>query len=114
MRLNYTRLREAGMDDREFTRELVTLLLAEGAKRVESIRLAYLHSERDKVAHEAHSLKGACDNLGAEDLAILCGSVDSSLREHDRPPAPAEIQAIIAEFDLLAIELRRVLESFNV
>lgn len=113
MRLNHDQLAEAGGHDPDLTRELIELLITDGQQRVEKICCAYEREEWNVVAREAHCLKGACVNLGAEDLGDFCERVDASVRCNNLTPAPSDIELIRTEFNSLVLCLKETVENYR-
>jgi HPt (histidine-containing phosphotransfer) domain-containing protein len=64
-RIDRARLEEIGMGDMEFTREIIDIMIEDGKERIRAIREAYDQQTWETVGREAHSLKGAALNVGA-------------------------------------------------
>jgi CheY-like chemotaxis protein len=75
-------LRRAGRPDP--VTELVTLFLEEAPERLAAIETAVKANDMwsmSKIVAAATSLKGSCSNLGAQDLAVICGNIETSGRD---------------------------------
>lgn len=79
---------------------LVTTFVADSNARLASMRRAIAADDAGKLREAAHSLKGACLNVGARPLADLCRELEVAAGA-----APAVVQM---RLDALTAELGRV------
>ena len=111
MRFDKERLLEAGMGDPEFTRELADMMLTDSSERLQKLRAAVEAEQWEAAGREAHSLKGAALNVGANDLARLCAEVEDHLRILQNTVGSAAIDAITAEFQAVSAEIRNTADT---
>ena len=112
-RIDRARLEEIGMGDAEFTREIIEMLIEDGKERIAMIRDAYDHKTWETVGREAHSLKGAALNVGANSLAQLCAAIDDSVRKLKAEIDVSEIDRVETEFKLVTQELLSIVAESN-
>jgi HPt (histidine-containing phosphotransfer) domain-containing protein len=103
-RIDRDRLEEIGMGDAEFTREIIDMLIEDGRL----IREAYNQQTWEIVGREAHSLKGAALNVGANSLAQLCATIDDTVRKLKIAIDATQIEQVESEFELVTQELRSI------
>jgi len=97
-------LRQLGGPGREgFFTETVELFLTDAAERIRALRDAINLKDATAAARVAHSLKGACDSLGARRLADLC-------RQFEGSPDPIEAHELFA---FLQAEFKRVEDALG-
>ncbi|MEW6766121.1 MAG: response regulator [Pseudomonadota bacterium] len=65
--------------------------------QIDALRKATSLDQADVLRREAHSLKGSAGNLGARELARLCGALEHDAREGRLDTAPACLQRIEQE-----------------
>jgi CheY-like chemotaxis protein len=76
---------------------LITLFLAESDASIVAMREAVAGRDAVAVQRWAHALSGASANLGATEMARLCGTFASGGATDDREGMPARFDAIEAE-----------------
>ena len=81
--------------------QLITLFLAESDASIVAMRTAVAVGDAIAVQRAAHALSGASANLGATDLARLCGTLASD-------GATDDLERMPARFDTIEAELERV------
>ena len=106
--ISRARLDEIGMGDPEFTIELIDMMLEDGQKRVEEMQQALAEHRSTDVGRIAHSLKGACLNMGALDLASLCASIDESVRKLNATLDSSVVRQVAEEFRAVSKELVQI------
>lgn len=102
------RLDEIGLGDPEFTIELIDMMLVDGLKRVEDMRRALAENRVSDVGKTAHSLKGACLNIGARDLANLCAAIDETVRKLNGSLDQSTVEQVALEFRAVSEELVQI------
>ena len=75
--VNIVRLREATLEDDEFLVELVEMFLTDASDQLDLLASAIDSPDQVEVGRKAHRLRGACSNVGAEELARLCAALES-------------------------------------
>ena len=61
--------------------ELLNAYLSDAPERMESMLRSLAQGDLEQLAHDAHSLKGSCSNMGASELAVLCEEVVGFTRD---------------------------------
>jgi HPt (histidine-containing phosphotransfer) domain-containing protein len=87
---------------------LIDAFLADSQLQLGAIAEAAASGDADRVRREAHSLKGACVNLGANDLAQLCGRTEALGRSGDCAAARTMLPALRFELDAVRAALEQV------
>jgi HPt (histidine-containing phosphotransfer) domain-containing protein len=77
---------------------LLDAFQADSQVQIDAIAEAVSQTDADRVRRQAHGLKGACINLGANDLAELCGRLEDLGRTGDCASARAVLAALREEF----------------
>jgi HPt (histidine-containing phosphotransfer) domain-containing protein len=88
---------------------LIDTFQADSQVQIDAITEAVSQTDADRVRRQAHGLKGACINLGANDLAQLCGRIEDLGRSGDCAAAQMLIAALHEEF----AGLRAALSGLN-
>ena len=60
---------------------LVSTFVEDSAQKIHRLQRLDIHSQQEAIKQIVHSLKGSFCNMGAEQLASLCGSLESELLE---------------------------------
>ncbi|MCB9365935.1 MAG: Hpt domain-containing protein [Calditrichaeota bacterium] len=102
------RLEEIGLGDPSFTVELIDIMLSDGQLRVSKLRDAFDAASFEDVGRIAHSLKGAALNIGAGKLAELCSEIDKTVRKLNETIEAQRVEALEAEFRVVASELSSI------
>ena len=79
--------------------QLITLFLAESDVSIVAMREAVAGRDAVAVQRSAHALSGASANLGATELARLCGILASDGAIDDLERSPERFDAIEAELE---------------
>lgn len=90
---------------------LIETYLNDSVDRIRQLQAALSAQDADAYSKAAHSFKGSCTNIGAPLLAKICLDAESSGRNGDLGPAPAQVQAIEEEFVHVSDALKHVLAS---
>jgi HPt (histidine-containing phosphotransfer) domain-containing protein len=112
-RIDRARLEEIGMGDNEFTRDIINMMLEDGVERLRLIREAYQEQTWETVGREAHSLKGAALNVGANTLAELCATIDDTVRKLKSTIEEKMLDKVENEFELVKHELTTIVSELN-
>ena len=51
------------------------------------------------IARAAHGLKGTCRQIGAKEMARICGDIEAVSGSDDLRPAPELLGALASEFE---------------
>ena len=84
--------------------ELVAMYSIDAPAMVREMRAAVAAGEPERVAREAHGLKGSSANLGAEILSERCHALETLTRAH-REGAQTQIDEIDAELEVVLAAL---------
>lgn len=112
-KIDRSRLEEIGMGDAEFTRDIINMMIEDGAERIRMIRAAYNDQTWETVGREAHSLKGAALNVGANSLAELCATIDNTVRKLKSTIEASMLDQVESEFELVKQELTTIVSDLN-
>jgi signal transduction histidine kinase/CheY-like chemotaxis protein len=94
------RLQErAGVADEAVIGEFINLFLDDTASRIEMLRGAVKRHDLETVRRECHALKGACLELGVEQLGAWCDALGQASREQRYEDLPPALDRLTAEFD---------------
>ena len=84
---------------------LIDAFQSDSRDQVEAIGEAVERRDAETVRRQAHGLKGACINLGAGDLAELCGRVEQVGRAGDCAMARDLLAPLHVEFEAVSVAL---------
>jgi PAS domain S-box-containing protein len=90
-------LREAGGADP--LAELIDLFLQDTPLRVRKMRVDLDRGDPQGLKAAAHSLKGSANNMGARQLAKLCGAVEQAAAKNDLTTIGILLPEVAAEFE---------------
>ncbi len=93
-------LARLGNDEQLFT-EIVALFLEDAPRQIEAIGLAVDAGNSEDVWKNAHSLKGASANMGAENLRQAASELENAGRAGNLDDAVGLLSAIQTRFDVL-------------
>src|SRR5690242_5250990 len=99
--LNLEQLRDITMDDADLMREIVSALIDDTSRQLQSLESAVREKDPQKTARLAHYSKGACANAGAEAAAVL-------LKKIERDALSGQFQDCGVSVENLALELDRL------
>jgi two-component system, sensor histidine kinase and response regulator len=77
--------------------QLGTLFMVKAGPRVVELRAALSAGDAAAVVRSAHTLRGSSANLGATDLACLCGTLETDAAADDLGGGGALLEAIEEE-----------------
>jgi CheY-like chemotaxis protein/HPt (histidine-containing phosphotransfer) domain-containing protein len=95
------RLRSLGDADPQFVMKFVNLFLETAAEQLVLLETAAEQGDRDATRRVAHSLRGACGNLGADRLEALCAELEARARENKLTDASAAVRLLLEEYQRL-------------
>src|SRR4051812_33480928 len=72
--------------ERDLVTRLVESFLTRWPRHVAALREAFAGGDREAFEDQAHSLKGAAGNVGAEAVAEMCSRLEDRARDGDLPP----------------------------
>lgn len=102
LRVIKSRLREAVGDDDDFIAELMETFVETTHDGIVRLVDAVLYdSSRDEIRREAHALRGACLNVGANAIAATCQSVETSAFAASREELGALIKEMATRLETL-------------
>ena len=103
--VNIVRLREATLEDDEFLVELVEMFLTDASDQLDLLATAIDSPDQVDVGRKAHRLRGACSNIGAEELARLCAELESQSESGARV-AVSTTSGVRDEFERVSVALQ--------
>ena len=89
------------MDDRALMREIIHSLVSDASTQIEELRLAIERGDTRECRRLAHSLTGACGNVGAVSMAALFFCLE-------RQAARGNVSACRPAIDCLTDELEKL------
>jgi two-component system sensor histidine kinase/response regulator len=93
-------------NDAEFAQELIALFLETAPASLKAILAALRADDMERLGTEAHSLKGACLTIGANDLAESCRRLEHCGRSGDHAAAPGLALAVTDGMTVLESALK--------
>jgi len=107
--INQDYLRETFGDDPEFIQELLGLYLSDAQARVAALQQASQPVQWERLRQEAHQLKGASANVGADGMRHLAQQLEE-LASHEQNPEQVAglIQSITTTLAQVAQELQGI------
>jgi HPt (histidine-containing phosphotransfer) domain-containing protein len=103
-------LQRTGYDDESLLNEYIGLFLQDTSARLDRMKKAFAGGSLENFAREAHSLKGACLELGADRMVRYCDDLSSAIAsEH-----VDEVAVIMGKLDGEFKRLRPVYETVQV
>ncbi len=84
---------------------LIDAFLADSTVQIDALETAARRADSDQVRRQAHGLKGACINLGANDLAEVCGRIEAAGSAGDCVSAQGMMTALHQTFAEVSIQL---------
>ncbi len=84
---------------------LIDAFAIDSQRQIDAIGAAVDAADAERLRRQAHGLRGACINLGANDLAELCGRVEASGRAGDCAAAQRLLPALRREWLAVDSEL---------
>ena len=105
---DYEELLSRVENDRELMRDLLLIFKEEFPGRHQALRVAVEHKDANRIACEAHRLKGMLSNLAAHEAAQAAARLEVlGLNEKT-----SELKESFAAFDRIASDLVPELDSF--
>ncbi|HEX2101527.1 MAG TPA: Hpt domain-containing protein [Candidatus Synoicihabitans sp.] len=93
-------------EDPQFLTGLITLFLSETPKRLAEIAAAQAAGDGPMLARVAHTLKGACATLGADELQELSASLEACASRNELAKLAPTLSALDGAFARLEEALR--------
>ena len=85
--------------------ELIDSFRHDTASRLERLHQAVARFDADKLKAEAHSVRGAAQQMGAEDLADLCRSVEAGAPQRNWPELECQVNQAEGRFAEMCIAM---------
>jgi HPt (histidine-containing phosphotransfer) domain-containing protein len=101
--LDLSQLRSVTLNDRALMREVVGALVNDASRQIENLRRAIEHEDTAEAARLAHSLMGACRNVGAVSMAAAFHSVERKAVAGDFHRSPTSIEHLLEEVERLRL-----------
>ncbi len=92
-------------------RELLGVFLHDTPERLVTLRQAITKKDAQRVRFVAHTMKGSCGYLGANDLLALCREMEGLGRSGVLTEAAPLLERIEAEFKLVQAALEEELRT---
>jgi len=98
---------------RSFSIELVDLFVRDSTARLRRIRDALESGHAEQIAKEAHALLGGCHQVGADEMAELCGELENMVRATGPQGAAELLGSISSEFATVRVALKHRVDSLT-
>lgn len=96
--MNIKKLAEdLGLEEEEYL-ELFVLFVKTGRSDIEKLQAAIEAGDAEKIASTAHSLKGACGNLGFMELHEIAGEIVEKARNNQLEGISGSFKALKEKF----------------
>lgn len=105
--LDLTELNERFEGDDEFIQEMLYLFLDESPPLVTGIQHAIKAKDAEKLAFQAHGLKGASANIGAFQVKALAAALDEKGQQKDLTDA----EQLLEQLQGAMVQLRQFIEG---
>lgn len=105
------RLQEICCGDREFERELIDVFLTDSLERIRTMESALQERNQEIFRVQAHSIKGASANAGAETMTAIAHSLEQVAVEGNGGTAERLVQDMKQEYEKVRIFLTRYLDT---
>ena len=109
--LDITNLEEAFGDDTTGIADLLDMAMETGRKHRRALEDGIAAGDAQVVARAAHGIKGSAGNIGANVVYRLATELDARARTGNLDGARERIDAIHAEYERVASEVRHYRES---
>ena len=97
--------------DKDFIKELVKLYLDDNKSRIATIEKIIRDKNYDALLMEAHTLKGASSNLGAEKVADLASEMEKDAKTGNFENMEGLFSQLKSAFELTVSELENLANS---
>ena len=111
--LDLSRLEEAFEDDVNGIADLLDMALETGKKHRRALEEGLAANDAQIVARAAHGIKGSAGNIGANVVYRLATELDARARTGNLDGARERVDAIGAEYDRVAEEVRAYRASIS-
>ena len=92
---------ERSMGDKEFLEEILKEFVSGLPEQLEALETAVTGGDGESIAHQAHTMKGASANLGANDMAAAALKLEQMGKESNLNGAREAIDALGKELQRL-------------
>ena len=106
--VDLTRLQEMSDGDREFEEEVLGVFLGDTRDRLQVLGNALVAGDVETTHHEAHTIKGACGNVGAWRLQALARELEMM----DLSAQPEEAKEVYEEAGHAFEEVRSFIKTY--
>jgi HPt (histidine-containing phosphotransfer) domain-containing protein len=89
------------MDNEKLARKVMSIFLKETPAQLQTIRGLAKAGDLAGIVLLAHTIKGACSNIGAERLRNVMHEIETNARKGDAGAAASRIDLLDKEFELL-------------
>lgn len=96
--IDFSYLASISDNDREFEEELLRVYLEDAQTHLEGARLAIEALDWEKLGKEAHHLKGASGNVGAQSLQSLALTLENAAKKHSIDESRAALDRMVELF----------------
>ncbi len=105
----FKRLNEFAQEDAKLAISLINMLIKQQQEFIINIENHLKNNAFTEATHTAHGFKGACLNLGLEELAQLCLNIENATKEENTE----ESKQILNKFNKTFAKMRPQLEELK-
>jgi HPt (histidine-containing phosphotransfer) domain-containing protein len=88
---------------------LLEIFLMESERQYFEAKQAWETQDYDVLRRAAHSLKGCCSNIGAEQLQQACASLEDSARDSEPRQIPELLDVVFSQLDRVNMAVKALL-----
>ncbi len=111
--INIDLIKETSKGNQDFERKLIDIFITDSEKRLTAIESAVNGSDAGAVRHEAHTVKGSCAYIGADEMREIAFRLEKLGTSGDLEPALEELASLKSEFDRARNYLQEYIENEN-
>ncbi len=109
--IDIERIQKAANGDLAFERELIALFLTDNERRLSLLETSIEELDKEMLKREAHSIKGACANMGAEGMQSVALRLEKIAVDGDLGSASKELDNLRNEFKQAADYFKEYLDT---
>lgn len=82
--------------------EVVDLFLSSSASDLVELKSSLAAGDREQIRQTTHRLKGACSQIGAIRMTVVCEELEAAISSQSSSDLDAKIDELAAEFDCVS------------
>jgi len=109
--INIDLIQETSKGNHEFERKLIDIFVTDSEKRLTALESAVNGRDAGAVKHEAHTVKGSCAYIGADEMREIAFCLEKIGTSGDLEPALEVLASLKSEFDRARSYLQEYVEK---